>query len=283
VIVSESDDEDAAAARMALAELGVDAVWVDAAGAGPEVTAWVRAGEIGGRIGGAVLERVSCVWDRRGPGPRRAADVVLECLPALNRRSTLTSALRPLQLVCAGRAGLRVPASVLSTEALSAETVTALGGADMTVATVPTATSELPGEGVDADDSMPLRLFQHRAPRLFEVRLTAADEALHGVRIDSPDGDWRVDQPSCAYARVEVPAEVAAGVRALLAQLGLRFGVADFVVDAEDRWWFLSVDANGRWLRLEHATGLPISASVAAALARPAPVTDTRSGQGAAL
>ena len=40
---------------------------------------------------------------------------------------------------------------------------------------------------------------------------------------------------------------------------------------ADGPWWFLEVNPNGQWLWIEHATGLPIAAAVAAALRFTAP------------
>jgi hypothetical protein len=48
--------------------------------------------------------------------------------------------------------------------------------------------------------------------------------------------------------------------------LRLRCAALDFAVDGAGRWWFLEINPNGQWLWIEHATGLPIAAAVAAAL-----------------
>jgi hypothetical protein len=82
--------------------------------------------------------------------------------------------------------------------------------------------------------------------------------------------------PSCGPASVAcwpacristTPAEIAGPVRRLLALLRLRYAALDFAVDRNGRWWFLEVNPNGQWLWIEHATGLPIAAAVATALA----------------
>jgi D-alanine-D-alanine ligase-like ATP-grasp enzyme len=53
-----------------------------------------------------------------------------------------------------------------------------------------------------------------------------------------------------------------------MACLRLRFAALDFAIDRAERWWFLELNANGQWMWIEHATGLPIASAVAAALAR---------------
>ena len=66
----------------------------------------------------------------------------------------------------------------------------------------------------------------------------------------------------------DIPADVRAGVCALMGRLGLRFGTFDFIVAPDGRWVFLEINPNGQWAWMEDATGLPIAASIADALTR---------------
>jgi D-alanine-D-alanine ligase-like ATP-grasp enzyme len=50
------------------------------------------------------------------------------------------------------------------------------------------------------------------------------------------------------------------------ALLRLRYAALDFGMDAAGRWWFLEINPNGQFLWIEQETGVPIAASVAAAL-----------------
>jgi glutathione synthase/RimK-type ligase-like ATP-grasp enzyme len=70
------------------------------------------------------------------------------------------------------------------------------------------------------------------------------------------------------HERVEVPADIAAGVTALMNELGLTYAAIDFVVDTDNRWVFLGdVNPGGQYGWLEAATGAPITAALADLLA----------------
>ena len=42
----------------------------------------------------------------------------------------------------------------------------------------------------------------------------------------------------------------------------LNFGVLDFAVDKEGRFWFLEINAEGNWLWMESELELPICAAI---------------------
>jgi glutathione synthase/RimK-type ligase-like ATP-grasp enzyme len=127
----------------------------------------------------------------------------------------------------------------------------------------------------DVDESIRLttHLLQEWIEKQYEVRLTVVDEAFLAARIDAGSNaaavDWRADYEALTYtALADVPPSVRAGVSALMARLGLRFGTFDFIVTPDDRWIFLEINPNGQWAWIEDATGLPIAASVADALTK---------------
>jgi glutathione synthase/RimK-type ligase-like ATP-grasp enzyme len=103
-----------------------------------------------------------------------------------------------------------------------------------------------------------------------DIRVTAAGGRLFATAIDarrtaSPE-DFR---PAYAQARVEpctLPADVAAGVRALLQDLGLRYAALDFRRTEDGQHLFLEANPTGQWLFLEERTGQPITRAVAEAL-----------------
>ncbi|QVQ52153.1 hypothetical protein J4H86_26215 [Spiractinospora alimapuensis] len=113
-------------------------------------------------------------------------------------------------------------------------------------------------EGVEAT----AHLFQGWVPKDHEVRLTVAGDRLLAatVHADSDTGviDWRSDYRKLRYETTTVPQNVADGVHALLARLGLRFGALDFVVQPDGEWVFLEVNPAGQWDWIQHETGLPI-------------------------
>jgi hypothetical protein len=113
-----------------------------------------------------------------------------------------------------------------------------------------------------------------------DIRVTAAGGRLFATAIDaratSSPHDFR---PVFAQARVtpcELPAEVAAGVLALLEALGLRYAALDFRRTDAGQHVFLEANPAGQWLFLEERTGQAISLAVAEALVEAA--AETRGG-----
>ncbi|RMI44310.1 ATP-grasp ribosomal peptide maturase [Streptomyces triticirhizae] len=90
-------------------------------------------------------------------------------------------------------------------------------------------------------------MFQARVDKLFDARVTAVGDRLFGVRIDSPDLDWRHRQHLMRCAPVEVPDSVARGVVSYLSELRLVHGAFDFAVTTAGDWYFLECNPNGQW------------------------------------
>ena len=66
-----------------------------------------------------------------------------------------------------------------------------------------------------------------------------------------------------ADSAVRAPGEVANRRRALVQELGLRYGAIDLILTPDDRFVFLEINPNGQYLWIELATDLPISAAIA--------------------
>ncbi|MEU3567365.1 hypothetical protein AB0E96_02870 [Kitasatospora sp. NPDC036755] len=77
--------------------------------------------------------------------------------------------------------------------------------------------------------------------------MTAVGDRLFGVRISSPDLDWRERQNLMSCSPVVVPEPVAQSVAAYLAELHLVYGAFDFAVTAAGEWYFLECNPNGQW------------------------------------
>ncbi|MEV7910251.1 ATP-grasp ribosomal peptide maturase [Streptomyces griseus] len=90
-------------------------------------------------------------------------------------------------------------------------------------------------------------LFQARVHKAFDVRVTAVGPWLSGVRIDSPDLDWRRRQGLMRCAPVDVPDAVRRSVNAYLAHFRLVYGAFDFAVTRDGNWYFLECNPNGQW------------------------------------
>ena len=93
-----------------------------------------------------------------------------------------------------------------------------------------------------------------------------ATDARAGGNPDDVRADW---WKAVASSRpIELPAELARRLLALQRRLGLAYGAIDLRRRRDGRWAFLEVNPAGQWLQFEAATGLPITAALAALLAR---------------
>lgn len=107
--------------------------------------------------------------------------------------------------------------------------------------------------------------FQEYIPKRVELRVTVFGDKVYTVAIEpksaSPRSmtDWRTDIHDLRYSTFELPPEIERSCRALVSDLGLSFGAIDMIVTPDDRFIFLEINANGQWLWLEEATGLPMT------------------------
>jgi ATP-grasp ribosomal peptide maturase len=211
---------------------------------------------------------------------------VLSALPRwLNHPAAIAAAeYKPAQLARAHACGLSVPDTIVTNDPAEAAKFVAHAGRAIYKPLTPAGITETDTHRVvfttpvavgDVDESIRLttHLLQEWIEKQYEVRLTVVDEAFLAARIDAGSNaaavDWRADYEALTYtALADVPPSVRAGVSALMARLGLRFGTFDFIVTPDDRWIFLEINPNGQWAWIEDATGLPIAASVADALTK---------------
>ncbi|MBI1759090.1 MAG: ATP-grasp ribosomal peptide maturase [Actinobacteria bacterium] len=210
---------------------------------------------------------------------------VLSALPHwLNHPAAIAAAeYKPVQLALAGACGLTVPATLVTNDPAEAANFVAHVGravykpltpAGITEAGTHRVTFTTPIAVSDVDESIRLtaHMIQAWLDKRYEVRLTVADDTFLAARIDAGSDaasvDWRADYDALTYTPIEVPDAIRGGVRGVMARLRLRFGIFDFVVSPDGRWWFLEVNPNGQWAWIEDATGLPIAAAIADALTR---------------
>ncbi|WP_246144332.1 ATP-grasp ribosomal peptide maturase [Actinacidiphila oryziradicis] len=255
-------------------------------------------GVIGDALRTVRLEQVRGVYWRR-PGPAGIADTVpepfhswaaaqadqalLQVLVALpahwinNPNRDRPAAHKPRQLALAHRFGLQVPRTLVTNDPVAASRFAAeLGGP---VICKPITGGELPlgpeqrnhmipahlidPATLDESVSLTAHLFQQWIDKAHDVRLTVVDGSMFGAAVHaSTEGtrvDWRIDYEALSYTPIEVPADVAAGVRAMLDHDGLTFGALDFSVDRSGAWWLLENNPAGQWMWIEKDTGLPIA------------------------
>lgn len=100
-----------------------------------------------------------------------------------------------------------------------------------------------------------------------DLRVTAAGERLFPVairaRTQAARVDWRRDYSSLDYEVVEVPEDVAAGLRSYLKTTGLAFAAFDLVRTTAGEHYFLEANANGEWGWLTDVVDVPIAGALA--------------------
>lgn len=246
--------------------------------------------------------RVTALWWRRPQPPRsarglrpaRAAfavrqtlDAVMGLLASLDDRALRVNdpwaddaaELKPLQLAAAERAGLRLPATLLTSDPGEARAFLRArgraGAIHKAVHSTPgdwRRTQRIAGGGLPRGTDLPHApvILQQRIPGV-DVRVTVVGDELFAAEIDarrssSPD-DYRGFEAECRIAACRLPAPEEKALRALMRDLGLLYGAADFRRRADGAWFFLEVNPGGQWDFVEERTGQPITEAVAALLA----------------
>ncbi|AJE84656.1 hypothetical protein SLNWT_4280 [Streptomyces albus] len=253
--------------------------------AGVSLTATYRSGEQRGRLRTASREldttRVRSVWVRR-PSPyggppglggqdRRFASEqalwgaggILASLPGAlyvnHPWSNRAAEFKPWQLSAAQRCGFLVPSTVITNHPEEARAfVTSHQGEAVykplwntlyRIDDQPHSVWVREVHAVEITEAVSVcpHLFQAKVDKAFDARVTAVGDRLFGIRIDSPDLDWRRRQDLMTCTPVEVPEPVACAVAAYLAELRLIYGAFDFAVTASGEWYFLECNPNGQW------------------------------------
>ncbi|MFF1790489.1 ATP-grasp ribosomal peptide maturase [Kitasatospora sp. NPDC058243] len=166
---------------------------------------------------------------------------------------------KPAQLAAAQRCGFPVPDTVITNSADEARefvATQAAGAVYKPLWNIPYSVGRQPHavwvREVDPADitgavSACPHLFQAKVPKLFDARVTAVGNRLFGVRVDSPDLDWRRRQDRMTCTPIDVPEPVARSVATYLGELRLVYGAFDFAVTASGDWYFLECNPNGQW------------------------------------
>jgi len=184
------------------------------------------------------------------------------------------------QLAAAERAGLRVPATLVTSDPGAARAFLderGEGGAVHKALHSTEADWRLTKRVAAKDrarlDSLRLApvIFQEHVPGV-DIRVTCVGEELFPAEIDarqtrSPD-DFRDAYQDCRVEPCALPDAEASALRALLVDLGLLYAAVDFRRRDDGAWFFLEVNPSGQWYFVEQRTGQPITDALAALLAR---------------
>lgn len=255
--------------------------------------------------GRALLDaaRVTSVWWRR-PLPlraskgldrahaafavRQAGDALMGFLALVERQALFVNhpwrdevaALKTFQLAAAERAGLPIPRTLVTSDPALARQFLRGCGRDGAVHKAVHATradwrrtapvTRRDRAGIDVIRHAPV-ILQQRIPGV-DVRVTIVGDQLFAADIDarrsSSPHDYRGFERECRIAPCRLPAGLERGLRALMRDLGLRYGAADLRRRADGSWFFLELNPSGQWGFVEERTGQPIAAALAAMLAQ---------------
>jgi len=311
LLVSHDADEHGLAVALHLVNLGVEPVLLDlsrlpASGLtvrlGGGLPARYRLGSMEGRVDPAAA--AACWWRRpRRPGSpptadaaakrlfdgewRQALDGLAQAAPGfwVNHPARDEAArAKLLQLEVAHQVGLPVPRTLVTNDLTEARRfIAACRGGAILKSLSSLKEGGLTRRTAPRDRALPARLatgpaiLQERVDGL-DVRVTSVGRRLFAVATDARAGgdpdDVRADWwRAVSTARpFELPPELSQRLLALQRRLGLAYGAIDLRRRRDGRWAFLEVNPAGQWLQYEAATGLPITAALAALLARGGPV-----------
>ncbi len=197
-------------------------------------------------------------------------------------RSVYAAECKPYQLLCATRAGLAVPSTVIANCAPPPESPVwgvdqsaALKALDSFLVRMGDEDAFLYTQRIGVEDvqaaslsSMPAMLQQYLGDKL-DIRVTivgtecfAASVAMNGVGID---GDWRLAKDEATFAVHELPSEIQGRCVELLRFLQLTYGAIDLAL-VGDVYYFLEVNPTGEWAWLLEPTGMRIDLALVDAL-----------------
>jgi hypothetical protein len=115
-------------------------------------------------------------------------------------------------------------------------------------------------EALDPVLGVPL-IVQERIEKSYEVRAAFVDGRAYCLKIpgdyeSSGSVDWR-EQPfsSLETVPVELPAETTQRCLSLLDRFSLKMASLDFIVDRDDKLWFLELNEQGNFLFLDRVYG----------------------------
>lgn len=189
---------------------------------------------------------------------------------------------KALQLAVASRLGLRVPDTLLTSDAAEARAFIDRHGVGRTIYKIFSATHQVWRETrlVQPDDLAMLDalhlapvIFQEYVPAVADLRVTIVGDEIFPMAIDSRgtgyEVDFRVSLASAVTSVWELPDDIVSALRRLMAHFRLVYGAVDLRVDGDGRYTFLEINTAGEFLFAEHRCGLPITDAVAGWLADP--------------
>ena len=170
-----------------------------------------------------------------------------------------------LQLRAAQRAGLRIPATLVSQDpALIRSFCAAHPGAILksvsaTRGTPFAVTAVASQELLDNDDVLALApsIYQERIPGTRHLRISVVGERCDGALIEAEALDWRLDL-TVPFRPYPLDGELQDRLRAMLRDLGLVMGIFDVKLTDDGEQVLLEVNSQGQFLFVEGLCGIPL-------------------------
>jgi hypothetical protein len=195
------------------------------------------------------------------------------------------------QLTRAGRAGLRVPETLVTQCPAELERFWEQCGGEVITKPLSSGVIDRPEPApqghiytsVVTEEYFRLRdrvqscpsFFQRRIRKAYDVRVTAVDNEFHCVGLckENINEDRRIDirrdnMKDVCYSEMALPSAICNALRNLLRSYHLRFGAFDFAVTPEGEWFFFELNPNGQWAWLDLVGVTDIAASFVRAFQR---------------
>jgi hypothetical protein len=178
-----------------------------------------------------------------------------------------------LQLRAAARAGLRIPATLVSQDPARIRSFCAAHpGAIIKPVATPRGvevvrTAVVSPELLDDDDVLALTpsIYQECIRGRRHLRISIVGERCDGALIEAAELDWRYDL-NVPFSPYRLDSKLAQRLGATLRQLGLVMGIVDVKLTDDDEPVFLEVNSQGQFLFVEALCGLPLADAFAAFL-----------------
>ena len=233
------------------------------------------------------IAQLDALWYRRAGlhqilpeeiDPKYTADIDLSCFTALEGHlitefrgawvsdpvATDLAENKLLQLRAARRAGLKIPATLVSQDPVRIRSFCAAHPRAIIKAVRPRGdlaiTAVVSQELLANDDSLALSpsIYQENIPGEHHLRITMFGDQCFAAMIESRDLDWRIDM-TVPFRVYEPSAQLRAALRHVLGSLGLVMGVFDLKVTPEGEIVFFEVNPQGQFLFVEGLCELPIT------------------------
>ena len=185
---------------------------------------------------------------------------------------------KPWQLEVARRIGLSIPDTLITTDPDNVRAFREARGGEVVFKPFLQTfhawreTRRLKDEDMAMIDNVKLApvIFQSLVPGVADLRVTVIGSEIFAAAVDLEKMEYKLDVRlnQQAYEAHDLPPAVGEKLLLLMRRLGLEYGAIDLRLTPDGDYVFFEVNPAGQFLFVEYACGLPISAALAAHLAR---------------